>query len=207
MTFAGCLFPEVTSGSWGCPQRLSAHPCSVCRLLAHVRCNEQRMKQPQARQPTNRDAAASLLCCLTTCCICTICHGSLQRCRIVGRPWGQFQGARRSARWLRIFAMIGLSRAVPTMTLDLHARMASIARTLQHGLCLSWTSVGMVPTNLWEAEGPRCSVEELHTSKGGRLSTTRCLTPSGSLAVELRRRHSVVTQARERPPHQTWCCD
>lgn len=49
----------------------------------------------------------------------------------MGRPWGQFQGESRSARWLTIWRMAGRSRDLPIMMEERQALMASIARTLK----------------------------------------------------------------------------
>ena len=50
---------------------------------------------------------------------------------MVGRPWGQFQGESRSARWETTWRMAALSRGLPIMMDERHALMASIALTLQ----------------------------------------------------------------------------
>jgi hypothetical protein len=57
--------------------------------------------------------------------------GSTHTCRMVGRPWGQFQGAVSPASRSRIPLITLLSRAVPIMIEERQAREASMARTLQ----------------------------------------------------------------------------
>jgi len=51
------------------------------------------------------------------------------RCRIVGRPCGQFHGACSSLTLSSTRRMVFASSALPIMMLERHARMASIART------------------------------------------------------------------------------
>ena len=51
------------------------------------------------------------------------------RWRMVGRPWGQFQGESSPASWCSILVIFCLLSAVPIMTEDRHAREASMERT------------------------------------------------------------------------------
>jgi len=59
--------------------------------------------------------------------------GSTHTCRMVGRPWGQFQGATRPDRLSKILRMRLWSRGVPIMMEVRQARLASTARTLRGG--------------------------------------------------------------------------
>eukprot|EP00045_Choanoeca_perplexa_P022174 m.8677 g.8677 ORF g.8677 m.8677 type:complete len:137 (+) comp9247_c0_seq1:47-457(+) len=54
----------------------------------------------------------------------------LKRCRIVGRPCGQFQGCSISLMWWSRVPIIRLSSAFPTIMDDRHARDASMPLTL-----------------------------------------------------------------------------
>jgi hypothetical protein len=58
-------------------------------------------------------------------------QGRTHTCRMVGLPWGQFQGAVSPASLSRMPRITLLSRAVPIMIEERQAREASIARTLQ----------------------------------------------------------------------------
>lgn len=49
---------------------------------------------------------------------------------MVGLPWGQFHGACRSLRLSSTLRIVFASSAFPIMMLERHARMASMARTL-----------------------------------------------------------------------------
>ena len=49
---------------------------------------------------------------------------------MVGLPWGQFHGAWRSLRLSSTLRIVLASSAFPIMMLERHARMASMARTL-----------------------------------------------------------------------------
>ena len=53
----------------------------------------------------------------------------LTRCRMVGRPWGQFQGCSSSLMWLTTVRICCALSAVPIMMDFLHARDANIIRT------------------------------------------------------------------------------
>ena len=56
---------------------------------------------------------------------------NLQRCLIVGRPWGQFQGWCKPDRPRSILVISPLSSARPTMMDERHARLRGVDRRTQ----------------------------------------------------------------------------
>ena len=108
--------------------------------------------------------------------------------------------------------MTGLSSAVPTMTLDLHALIASIARTLQHTVCIIPVALPAYPLEpqlqactLWQVNDDACSAEDMRTSMAVQWCPMHCLMPSGSLAAALRCHRLGATRAPIHLPRRTWC--